>query len=179
MIAIGGMKGVLDEAQLFADLPGRPVFALATTGGAAALLPTRRRYQYRLRVMDVEAEGLVRKCWEHQEEHGARKRFAEGGQSEILRAILLRCSADHRAYSGEFRRAITVNRTMRQMPGILDGFQIFNRKMARRPDAANRFDRRGVAHFLGRKARPQDSQTRQLVATSKHRELFRSLLEDA
>lgn len=41
MIAIGGMEGVLEEARLFAKDPGdphRPIFVLATTGGASALL---------------------------------------------------------------------------------------------------------------------------------------------
>ena len=37
MVAVGGMDGVVKEATLFAGRYGRsrPIFALATTGGAA------------------------------------------------------------------------------------------------------------------------------------------------
>jgi hypothetical protein len=39
MVCIGGMEGVLREAELFAQIgQGRPIFALARTGGAAGLL---------------------------------------------------------------------------------------------------------------------------------------------
>lgn len=38
MVCIGGMEGVLEEAELFARSRRGPVFALARTGGAAALL---------------------------------------------------------------------------------------------------------------------------------------------
>ncbi len=60
MVVIGGMKGVLDEAQVFAELrPGRPIFTLATTGGAAALLARQERDANSVRVMDLEAKHLV------------------------------------------------------------------------------------------------------------------------
>lgn len=38
MVCIGGMEGVLEEARMFAGRWQRPIFALARTGGAAALL---------------------------------------------------------------------------------------------------------------------------------------------
>lgn len=42
MVCIGGMEGVIDEADLFSEYcRDRPIYALATTGGAAALLSQR------------------------------------------------------------------------------------------------------------------------------------------
>lgn len=39
MVCIGGMEGIFNEAKLFAELrPGSPIYVLASTGGAAALL---------------------------------------------------------------------------------------------------------------------------------------------
>ncbi|HYJ87001.1 MAG TPA: hypothetical protein VEW46_13155 [Pyrinomonadaceae bacterium] len=74
MIAIGGMKGVLDEAAVFNRLrPGAPIFTLETTGGAAAILSRDPEYRNRVRVMDVEAERLVRSFWEEQKEQVERK----------------------------------------------------------------------------------------------------------
>jgi SLOG cluster3 family len=68
MIAIGGMKGIFDEARIFAELrPQQPIFTLSTTGGAAALLPHRPEYRTRVRVMDLEAERLVRTFWAQQD----------------------------------------------------------------------------------------------------------------
>lgn len=77
MIAIGGMKGVLDEARIFAELrPGKPIYAFTTTGGATALLPRRAEYANRLRVPDQGAEDLVRKFWYQQEEFVRNERLA-------------------------------------------------------------------------------------------------------
>lgn len=69
MVAIGGMKGVLDEAALFAELrPGRPVFALETTGGAAALLKKRLPVlSDSIHVPDEGALELVKKFWAGQD----------------------------------------------------------------------------------------------------------------
>lgn len=68
MITIGGMKGVLDETRLFADIfPERPIYAFATTGGASALLPRQERLRDSLRVIDQDALNLVRNFWAHQE----------------------------------------------------------------------------------------------------------------
>lgn len=51
MVCIGGMEGVEREAEMFAELrPGRPIFTLAMSGGAAARLPNLRRD---VTVMDV------------------------------------------------------------------------------------------------------------------------------
>ncbi len=83
MIAIGGMKGVLDEAQLFAmHRPGKPIFTLATTGGAAALL-ARQKNPNTVRVMDAEAMNLVRKFWENQEDREMQKRFSDSDSRRL------------------------------------------------------------------------------------------------
>jgi hypothetical protein len=67
MVAIGGMKGVIDEAKLFAELlPDRPIFTYVTTGGAAALLPQRLENSNQVVVVDNEAESLVRRFWQTQ-----------------------------------------------------------------------------------------------------------------
>ena len=70
MVAIGGMQGVLDEARIFNELrPGRPIFALKTTGGAAAVLANRQQEnQPQVHVIDSDAEELVRKFWSQQEQ---------------------------------------------------------------------------------------------------------------
>jgi hypothetical protein len=74
MIAVGGMRGVLDEAALFAELrPGVPIFVLATTGGAAALLAEDRSFSNIVRTVDAEAGALVRKFWEQQEPEPAKR----------------------------------------------------------------------------------------------------------
>lgn len=42
MVCIGGMEGVEKEASIFAEIcPGRPIFTLQTTGGAAGLIAQR------------------------------------------------------------------------------------------------------------------------------------------
>ncbi len=46
MVCIGGMDGVLIEADMFGSLPShRPIFTLAYTGGAASLLPEEEGHQ--------------------------------------------------------------------------------------------------------------------------------------
>jgi hypothetical protein len=78
MIAVGGMKGVLDEAQIFAELqPGSPIFTLATTGGAAALLAKQERYANTVRVVDLKAKDLVEQFWKTQTSHEASERIVE------------------------------------------------------------------------------------------------------
>ncbi len=78
MVAIGGMDGVLDEAQLFAELrPGKPIFTLGTTGGAAALLSNESSLNDCLRIVDTEAEGLVRKFWKQQDTRKGFQRFGD------------------------------------------------------------------------------------------------------
>jgi len=78
MIVIGGMKGVLDEAEYFASQrPGKQIYTLVTTGGAAALLAKRPEFQNRVRVMDQEGEALVRRFWAHQEDQESQTRFGE------------------------------------------------------------------------------------------------------
>jgi hypothetical protein len=73
MIAIGGMRGVLNEAELFIKRwPKVPIFTLATTGGAAKILATNDNYRRQVQVIDTEAEGLVQKFWEQQREPPAR-----------------------------------------------------------------------------------------------------------
>lgn len=69
MIAIGGMEGVLDEAALFSELrPRKPIFALATTGGAASILADNPG-DMKVQVIDREADELVKAFWrEHREE---------------------------------------------------------------------------------------------------------------
>jgi hypothetical protein len=43
MVAIGGMEGIFDEQRIFREIrEGAPVYTLASTGGAAALLAERR-----------------------------------------------------------------------------------------------------------------------------------------
>jgi hypothetical protein len=55
IVCIGGMEGVIDEALLFAELrPGARIYALATTGGAASLLPDRPELANRVRAIDLE-----------------------------------------------------------------------------------------------------------------------------
>ncbi len=83
MIAIGGMKGVLNEADMFMEQwPRAPIFALATTGGAAKLLSTREKYQGHVQVMDAEAEDLVRRFWAQQTESPERAAQPQDIRSE-------------------------------------------------------------------------------------------------
>jgi hypothetical protein len=57
MVAIGGMEGVLDEARLFENAKRGPIFVLATTGGASALLAG-PRINVKITVPDVRVEVL-------------------------------------------------------------------------------------------------------------------------
>lgn len=83
MIAIGGMKGVLDEAALFVEQrSGKPIYTFVTTGGAAALLP-KQQFRNSVQVVDAEAEGLVRKFWEHQENSTKLERLGEHESREF------------------------------------------------------------------------------------------------
>ena len=85
MIAIGGMKGVLDEARIFAGVrPGKPIYSLATTGGAAAILPRREEYHRRVRVADSEAEKLVSEFWHRQNQRTADERSGGEGRFRQL-----------------------------------------------------------------------------------------------
>ena len=52
MVAIGGMKGVLDEAEIFQLMRPSPMFVLESTGGAALILA--ERGDGRIRVYDRE-----------------------------------------------------------------------------------------------------------------------------
>lgn len=55
MVCIGGMEGVEEEAELFASLrPGAPVFVMARTGGASAILAREPGLNRRFRVIDDE-----------------------------------------------------------------------------------------------------------------------------
>jgi hypothetical protein len=85
MIAIGGMKGVLEEAELFMQRrPGRPIFTFSTTGGAAGVMARKPEYQERVTAIDREAESLVRAFWEQQTAPGAETPFAEGSEFKEL-----------------------------------------------------------------------------------------------
>lgn len=91
MIAIGGMKGVLDEAEEFLRLrPGKPIFTFVTTGGAAAVLAKKPQFQDHVRVPDQEAEHLVRGFWSRQEGRELQSRLGdEGAQKVYLPYILI------------------------------------------------------------------------------------------
>src|SRR5262245_27767619 len=79
MVAIGGMKGVLDEAEIFAKLRRRkPIFTLATTGGAAALLSKNPKYRDIVEVADAQAQNLVREFWSTQSKAGGGKSSRKG-----------------------------------------------------------------------------------------------------
>jgi hypothetical protein len=85
MIAVGGMKGILDEAGIFADwCPGRPIFTLATTGGAAAILAGRRDQMPWIRVADDEAQALVRTFWQSQAAAQAGESWGQETQRPIF-----------------------------------------------------------------------------------------------
>ena len=76
MIAIGGMEGVQDEAALFAKLrPGKPIYALETTGGAAAKLKDQNLEN--VKVKDQEVMELLRQFWQQQDGTETQQRFSE------------------------------------------------------------------------------------------------------
>jgi hypothetical protein len=62
MVCLGGMEGVIEEAFLFVELcPGKMIYTLATTGGAAQLLADEERLRGRIRQIDLE---IHRELWE-------------------------------------------------------------------------------------------------------------------
>ncbi len=68
MIAIGGTNSVMEEAILFSRLrPRRPIFALATTGGAAAQLARHEFLANQVQDMDSAALGYVKEFWSRNE----------------------------------------------------------------------------------------------------------------
>lgn len=78
MIAVGGMKGVVDEVNLFRELaPDRPVYLLGTTGGATGMLARRLENGRNIRLADSDALDLVKRFWE-----GQRKKDAKGEYSK-------------------------------------------------------------------------------------------------
>lgn len=84
MVAIGGMKGVIDEAHLFAEsLPGNPIFTYVTTGGAAALLSQRLANSSQVVVVDNEAESLVRQFWQTQKRDSDDNRTVQRSEREF------------------------------------------------------------------------------------------------
>ena len=98
MIAIGGMKGVLEEAEIFKKyFPDRPVFTLATTGGAAAVLAHNTQHWEGVTVIDLEAESLVRAFWEQQKNQDFETSLEKGGKHGDLQ----------RGKHGEFQREPT------------------------------------------------------------------------
>jgi hypothetical protein len=55
MVCMGGMEGVINEALLFHKLcPRKPIYTLATTGGAARLLKAEKKLKNHLREIDFE-----------------------------------------------------------------------------------------------------------------------------
>ncbi len=61
MIAIGGMEGVEEEVRLFREIfPGRTVYALSSTGGAAKILVEERQNDAGVKSYDDEVRGHVR-----------------------------------------------------------------------------------------------------------------------
>ena len=63
MVAIGGMDGVLEEARLFAEdqkHPRRPIFVLATTGGASALIQEQPQAAFKVGAQAVEVNVIDR-----------------------------------------------------------------------------------------------------------------------
>jgi hypothetical protein len=69
MVVIGGTQNSMEEAKVFHKLrPNQNIFALATTGGAAARLPKENPEQNTISVADTEALELVRSFWKQQED---------------------------------------------------------------------------------------------------------------
>lgn len=78
MIAVGGMKGVVDEVDLFREFaPKRPVYLLGTTGGATGMLAKRMVDERNVRLPDSDALDLVKRFWAEQ-----RKKDVEGEYSK-------------------------------------------------------------------------------------------------
>ncbi|WP_395741138.1 hypothetical protein [Prosthecobacter sp.] len=80
MVAIGGMGGVLEEADIFArEHPGLPIYTYTTTGGAAAMLSSRQGLEERTKSPDAHALADIQKFWTAQaerEEQARRERSA-------------------------------------------------------------------------------------------------------
>jgi hypothetical protein len=106
MVAIGGMAGVRNEAALFAEIcPGKPIFAFATTGGAAALLSGDKAIARQVRVIDSEADSLVRRFWAEQQkdEQLTRSTEAESRQFYVPYALVAQQIVAELAASGSTR----------------------------------------------------------------------------
>ncbi|HEX5724172.1 MAG TPA: hypothetical protein VFX98_01830 [Longimicrobiaceae bacterium] len=85
MVAVGGMEGVFDEAEMFAELRPEllPVFVLARTGGAAALLAGEgRNPASKLRIPEVPVRVVDREVL------GGAMPEVEGPDGEPLRVPL-------------------------------------------------------------------------------------------
>lgn len=100
MIAIGGMEGVLEEARMFLEAcPNAPVFALETTGGAAALLRQELENENRILIPDgEEVAGLLREFWVRQEpasEVRDRMRGGKGRPDYFPYSFVARRVVDH------------------------------------------------------------------------------------
>ncbi|HEV7404475.1 MAG TPA: hypothetical protein VGO11_16155 [Chthoniobacteraceae bacterium] len=80
MVAIGGMEGTEEEAEIFARLrPGAPIYPLSATGGAAGRLGERGMVgQSRVFSLDKEAHNDVRAFWSAQEGEDPRHGNASG-----------------------------------------------------------------------------------------------------
>jgi hypothetical protein len=91
MIAIGGMEGTEEEVELFARLrEGRPIYVLATTGGAAGLIAKRPKiHRSRVVVMDEKSRDAVMQFWTEQENRDPRRSkdqsVGEGSAPSALR----------------------------------------------------------------------------------------------
>lgn len=100
MVCVGGMDGVEDEAQMFAQLfAGRPIYTFATTGGAAARLSKMDSLSKVLRQIDTEVLDRARVL---EENHPLLEQEAQGHQ---LRQIGERRSADRESRT-DLKRAI-------------------------------------------------------------------------
>jgi len=74
MIAVGGMKGVVDEVNLFREYaPNSPVYLLGTSGGATGMLAKRMVDDRNIRRPDSDALDLVKRFWA-----GQRRKDDEG-----------------------------------------------------------------------------------------------------
>jgi len=75
MVCIGGMEGVVEEAAMFAEnRPSQPIFALARTGGAAALMANRTwDSRGRIPMVQIVDEEVMGQVADMLEEHQAEK----------------------------------------------------------------------------------------------------------
>jgi hypothetical protein len=78
MVCMGGMEGVINEALLFLDLcKGKPIYALARSGGATALLKAEKKLIRKVREIDEEILRVVEKPMK-----ALRKRLKSKGEEE-------------------------------------------------------------------------------------------------